>query len=141
MWLRTVIALVALIFGLAALKFVPGIHLPGKIWDLWSIPPIAEGLPWSFPDRAAYLDQRLRATFPPGTRVSEVIEELERQGFVIDEGSREARYSWVGLGCFCQLLAEWRPINKESPLVSTTGYFFYPFSLSDSTLRFLLDVL
>jgi hypothetical protein len=78
MGLRSVIALAVFIFGLAALRFVLGVYLPGKIWDLWSVPPIAEGLPWNFPARAAFLSARLRATFPAGTRVGEVIEELER---------------------------------------------------------------
>lgn len=50
------------------------------------IPEIARDLPATYVEGEQVFDARLKARFPVGTAESAIIEELERQGFSINEG-------------------------------------------------------
>jgi len=129
---RIFFSLLAFAMLIAFLRYVPGVNLPPHpIWDFYGPPPIASDMPWNFTQRAGFMTERLRKSYSSRAPVGDLVKELRAQGFKIDEGSSEARYSWVGYGCLCQLMINWRPQTfsqgDRSPIDGIDVYFF-PFA-------------
>lgn len=119
---------------LAALRFVPGVRLPShEIWDFYNAPDMTHDFPWNFNDREDFLNQEFTEMFPAGTNTQDVIDELIRLGFEIDYGSNEARYGWVGYGCFCLVIVSWHPYHdSQDSRIEKVRSYFLTFGLPDS---------
>lgn len=86
-------------------------------------PPIARSLNLSIGNHDLWA-ARLAERFPPGTTETEVVRELQAQGFSVDGASKSAKFHWSRLPCQHYLDVSWR--TGQDGMITRIGGDHWP---------------
>ncbi|MCP4316286.1 MAG: hypothetical protein GY789_09780 [Hyphomicrobiales bacterium] len=87
-----------------------------------NIPELGRDLPSnSWEEASGEFDERVKAAFPPPTTVSDLVTQLQAQGFDVDENKQVARFEKSEVVCLLMWVIRWE--SKDGNVEDIVGHY------------------